>query len=105
MGKYARRVHFSDFLLRLTKISAQVPSMPMKFTCVLPSLLSVSLAFLQPMAFIASTTTTNTKLKLPEIKKKCEQLALQARACHVALFVVIFVVAVIIVFGCSNIVG
>ena len=56
------------------------------------------------MAFIASTTTTNTKLKLPEIKKKCEQLAMQARACHVALFVVIFVVVVIIVFGCSHIV-
>ena len=54
----------------------------------------------KPMAFIASTTTTNTKITRDK-KKKCEQPALQARACHVALFVV----AVIIVFGCSNIVG
>ena len=79
--------------------------MPMKFTCVLPSLLSVSLACLQTYGIYSINNNNEHKNYQRQKKKKCEQPALQARACHVALFVVIFVVAVIIVFGCSNIVG
>ena len=80
MGKYARRVHFSDFLLRLTNISAQVPFMPMKFTCVLASLLSVSLACLQTYGIYSINNNNEHKTQITGDKKKCEQLALQARA-------------------------
>ena len=79
--------------------------MPMKFTCVLASLLSVSLACLQTYGIYSINNNNKHKTQITRDKKKCEQPALQARACHVALFVVIFVIVIIIVFGCSNIVG
>ena len=78
--------------------------MPMKFTCVLASLLSVSLACLQTYGIYSIKNNSEHQTQITRDKKKCEQLAMQARACHVALFVVIFVVVVIIVFGCSHIV-